>query len=85
LLLADALIETAPADGLGRASELLADARERAARWSGWSDGPYGRALLVPAPHIFARLEEKLAAASDRDARRAVPSGLSRGPLRSPG
>ena len=32
-----------------------------------WSEGPYGRQLLVPDPRVFERLEQKLAEASAPD------------------
>jgi predicted Zn-dependent protease len=62
LLLADALIAGGSVEGRRRARELLTDSRERAAEWSSWSDGSYGRQLLVPEPRVFERLERKLAA-----------------------
>jgi predicted Zn-dependent protease len=71
LLLADAFLETGSNADLRRAAELLADARERAATWSGWSDGFYGRQLLRPDPRIFERLERKLADTSEPRPREA--------------
>jgi len=37
-----------------------------AASWSSWSEGAYGRELLVPEPRVFERLERKLEAAANR-------------------
>jgi O-antigen ligase len=66
LLLADALIEGGSDAGRRRAAELLAEGRERATRWSDWSEGSYGRELLAPAPSVFDRLQRKLESARER-------------------
>jgi tetratricopeptide (TPR) repeat protein len=66
LLLADAWIESGSEQDLRRAEALIVESRERAASWSSWSEGAYGRELLVPDPGVFERLERKLEAAAQR-------------------
>jgi O-antigen ligase len=64
LLLAAAFIQSGSPGDLRQAAAQLADARERAQRWSHWNENSYGRALLHPDPRLFARLERELEGAS---------------------
>jgi O-antigen ligase len=69
LLLAVVLVKGGTEDDLRRATVQLAEARERAKSWSDWNEGSYGRALLVPDPRLFARVERVLADAGGESPR----------------
>jgi O-antigen ligase len=60
LLMVDVLASSGRAADRERAAELLRQARERAAGFAGWNEGPDGVRLLRPDPAIFDRLQAKL-------------------------